>query len=267
MIWEQYIEHVSYSSLSLHERNPVVWAWCYLEGQEMPQGEWMTMDLPCAEFGKIFHKILEKQHQYGGNGGEKLLACEILSESTRQKMLDMLQCYIEVQKEEFKPKVLEVEKEFKVSISSLLPPVKGFIDIYIPEWSNNLPLIVDHKVKKKTYWNEEKLKTERQFLTYGYFFTRGKGVNIRVNEFLPLNKKKVLKITDTVVTDSDLFDHNANWLTPQTKAVVATIEAYHEGGMELVYELYSKYDTQASPFGRACPFLEQSLELDKEITW
>ena len=270
MIWKKYINHVSVSSLKKHEVNPVVWAWNYLEHKWPPMGPWQIMDMPSADFGKVMHKLIE-----GYYAGQSITEATLriippyrnLSETTRLKMLDMLHSYIEANEEEdFEPDELEVEKKFHIEFDQKLPPIMGYIDIAIPRWHNSLPMIADHKCKKATYWKEKNAREDTQFLTYAWVVS-DRDCNIRVNEFLPHNKKKVFKRVDVIATKEDINAHFFNWILPQTKAVIATINAYHEGGMALVYERYSTYDKTSQMYGTCCPFLEMSLKLDKFITW
>jgi hypothetical protein len=296
-LFNKYLKHLSVSSINLHIANPVKWSYIYLEGRrEVREKEYLVFDcIPYYQYGKMIHALIEihvGKHRTRGitkayeefNG----IRSEYLGESMERnpdqeiallKLTDMLQSYIDQEEIYVNPetehefiKNLEIPPKRRTCSSGactsapLLIPIKGYIDVLVQNYDEGRPLIIDHKLKKKTFYKPRMIGADVQFLTYAWA-TSVVGALIQVNEFLPNNKSKLLKVNRVEVSGKDIKRHEQEWLIPQVRAVLNTIEAYDKGGIEKVYELYNKCDSCCNAYNTECGFYSECYGLNTEVDW
>ena len=243
--------------------------------------------IPYYDYGKIMHCLLEAH--IGGehindnkeymelmdkyfktpNGSDKINELKALT-----KLEDMLQSYKEDEEVYSDPTVeLKFKKGLIVNSPKRLPcgacttvsiPLLGFIDVYVEKYENDKCLIVDHKLKKKTWFKLSNIETDVQFLTYHW--AMGEGYT-QVNELLPNNKKKLFKPMRVEVTQEMIDKHVNGWLIPSVEAVLKTILAYEQGGMEAIYENKNNCGKCCMAYGTMCEYSQRCYGLNKEIDW
>lgn len=264
MNWKKYIKYLSVSSLRAHDANPVKWAYRYLEKRkDSTPTIYHTYGMPVMTFGTNVHEMFENIISGQDVDLEWAKGLEECGEEKVHKILDLFKekCYPSLQGKE-----VEVEYKFQIEVDEKLPPILGYIDVLVKE---DVPTIIDHKVKSKAWYSSDKLGIDEQFLTYSWAAQKvlgvENGVNIQVNEILPKNKQKLIRVHETFVSTEEINNHVSKWMIPKICEVVDTIDTYEKGGMAGIYKTSNKCGNCIMSYGQLCCFSEECVELG--IDW
>lgn len=233
------IDHLSASQIKTLLFNPKRWAFEKLWKLPQPTS-------PAAEVGKLIHSAIET-YLLGGDPEEHDLAVHCLESLINVGDLDKIKNH----------RGVCVEHEFEMGLSVSLPPVVGYIDVFIPDYFKGCPLIIDHKTSKtrKYFLSTRDLKDDIQLILYAYYainLTGAKGAFIQHNQLAYSLKKQPLQVRRTYVSRKRVFTYINN-LVPAIKASMKEAYDIFKAGEHSDHR--PMCDRCSTRFGKAsCPY-------------
>lgn len=209
------IERLSISQLKAFQRNPFYWALSYAYQIPQPETEALT-------YGKTLHSAIESILLNDCNTSDSIDA------SIWMKALEVVSVlFNEFALDQYK---IEVEKEFFITLDSEIPPYKGIIDIFIEDFEEGKPAILDHKTigKAKYALNEKKLKEDLQLSLYAHFAGSKNGVHVQHNQIFKDSEK--IKIV-SVKLDKEIIDKNISIIIELSKELLSFFEKLKAHGL------------------------------------
>lgn len=241
-LWAKYIAHISVSQIRTHLRNPLRWAYEKLE--KLP-----TTQSYAAEIGTTIHRHLE-----GAARGRVARDIDEISDKCVNHFL------VWAGQHDIASKRKAVEMEIKYSLDDTLPPILGYVDLYLEEW-DGAPAVIDHKTSKtrRYFLAEDQLKNDWQLLVYGAWVLqqtpKARGIWLCQLQYAYNNKRDVMRCVRAYVT------------LEYVKAKMRELADIVECGIITSIETYDKYGIHGFQRDKCescnCSFGPNSCEFNK----
>jgi len=220
--WKKYVDYVSVSQVKNHDRSARKWALEKL--LKLP-----TCGSAAMELGSEIHEALELCAS--GFYTQEILGTmtDTYGEISRRCVKEFSEnCDVDLTYAEF-------EVGFTQVVSEKVPPFKGFIDIYVPDYKGH-PMIMDHKTSKtkKYFLDVDGLKNDAQMMVYAFWALNqnptASGVWLQHNQFAYSLKRKVYFVTRTFVSAGEVLGFMHDLVQDLWEGILKTISKYDEGG-------------------------------------
>lgn len=219
-LWRKYITHISASQIKTHRRSARRWAIEKLLKLPGKTSEAM-------EFGSRIHKIIEDMYEGRYHSDLSDLEDSIISDFMDHSYPD--------------PAVIgpqhEVEKKIKYYLGPGLPPVVGFIDLYI---EGTIPTIVDHKTSRtrRYFLSARDLKTDIQMILYAAWALSknlgAKGVKVVHNQIAYSLIRQKTKVVTTHICRERVDLELAKIRKEVRDGIIQTIKRFDSGRLGAV---------------------------------